>query len=145
MTAQLRQWFYLVAALASAVVPILVTLRVITESQGNQWLGLVAALGGILGTAGAGTAAVVLGKQRKDGTIDGPEVVVQSPADQIIQNLPVVIGNVAHATSELDRVKQAASDALGDIPGVGPLAPVATNATEEGRAKNRRVELVVRP
>lgn len=29
--------------------------------------------------------------------------------------------------------------------GVGPYAPVATNASEEGRAKNRRVELVVKP
>jgi OmpA-OmpF porin, OOP family len=29
--------------------------------------------------------------------------------------------------------------------GVGPYAPVASNASEEGRAKNRRVELVVRP
>jgi OmpA-OmpF porin, OOP family len=36
--------------------------------------------------------------------------------------------------------KMAASRLIAN--GVGPLAPVASNAAEEGRAKNRRVELV---
>lgn len=123
MTAQLRQWFYLISALASAIVPILVTLRVITENQGNQWLGLVAALGGILGTAGAGTAAVILGKQRKDGTLD-----TTAPADAAVSAIQQTVQNVSVATSELDKVKQAAADVLGTVPVLGPLAQQAINS-----------------
>ena len=36
-----------------------------------------------------------------------------------------------------------AADRLG-AQGVGPYAPVASNAAEAGRAKNRRVEMVLR-
>ena len=123
MTAQIRQWFYAIAALASAVVPILVTLRVITESQGNQWLGLLAALGGILGTAGAGTAAVILGKQRKDGTLD-----TLSPSDAVINGMQQATQNKAAADSELDRIKDAAGSILGSVPVLGPLAQAAINS-----------------
>lgn len=129
MTAEVRQWFYRIAALASAVVPILVATRLVTESQGNQWLGLIAAIGGILGVAGSGTAAVVLGKQRKDGTLDpAPEVPVVSPADQVIAGLPAVVQQAEAAVAELDRVKQAASDVLGQAPILGPLAQQAIDS-----------------
>ncbi len=116
--------FYLFSALAAAIVPIFVTLRVLTESQGSQWLAIVAAIGGLLGTAGAGTAAVVLGRQRKDGTLDTP-----TPAEQVINNLPVVVGTATAATAELDKVKQAATETLGSVPVLGPLAQQIITST----------------
>lgn len=129
MTAKVRQYFYLLSALASAIVPILVTLRVINESQGNQWLGLVAALGGILGTAGAGTAAVVLGKQRKDGTLDTPEPAPTLPLpDAVIAGAQQAAQNAAQSISDLDKIRDGVGQILGTAPVIGPLAQAAIDS-----------------
>lgn len=59
-----------------------------------------------------------------------------------------VDANMKLAQARADAVVAALTTAHGVAParlkgyGVGPLAPVAGNASEEGRAKNRRVELV---
>lgn len=57
-------------------------------------------------------------------------------------------GNMALSRSRAEAVVTALTTSHGIAParlkgwGVGPLAPLASNETEEGRAKNRRVELV---
>lgn len=53
-------------------------------------------------------------------------------------------GDRANAvTAELDKAYGVKSSQMAPI-GVGPVSPVTTNSTEEGRARNRRVELVLR-
>lgn len=57
--------------------------------------------------------------------------------------------NVALSTARARAIEAALEEGFGIAPdrivavGVGPIAPVADNATEAGRALNRRVELVV--
>jgi outer membrane protein OmpA-like peptidoglycan-associated protein len=59
--------------------------------------------------------------------------------------------NVTLSNARAASVVKALSQQFGIDPrrlapqGVGPYAPLTTNATEEGRAKNRRVELVAQP
>ncbi|QDK01133.1 holin [Mycobacterium phage Purky] len=119
-----RQWFYLISAAITPLIAILVALNLITEGQGNQLLALLTALGGLIGAGAAGTAGVVLGKQRKDGTL-----VVAAPADAAITAIEQTVQAATAATAEVERVKQAASEALGaavgSVPVVGPLAQQA--------------------
>ncbi len=58
-------------------------------------------------------------------------------------NLRLSQRRAAAVVKALEEKHGIAPDRLKDV-GVGPVAPVASNATEQGRAKNRRVELVQR-
>ena len=69
----------------------------------------------------------VVGHTDSVGTVDSNMKLAQSRAEAVVNALTTTYGIAA------TRVKGY---------GVGPLAPVATNDTEEGRAKNRRVDLV---
>lgn len=69
----------------------------------------------------------VVGHTDMTGLMDANMKLSQARADAVVQ---VLVTQHGIAASRLKGY------------GVGPLAPVASNTTEEGRAKNRRVELV---
>ena len=45
-----------------------------------------------------------------------------SAAEQVINNIPVVVAQATAAVSDLNKVKSAAADLASIVPGVGPLA-----------------------
>ncbi|MDP2815839.1 MAG: OmpA family protein [Rectinemataceae bacterium] len=75
----------------------------------------------------AGLKVNVVGHTDNVGGMDSNMKLSQSRADAVVQ---VLVGKYGIGTNRLKAY------------GVGPLAPVASNDTEEGKAKNRRVELV---
>ena len=108
MTPQIRQWLYTLSAVASAIIPLLVTYKVFDPSTGTAWVNLVGVLGA-LGTGGAATAAVVLAKQRKEGTLD----FTGSPAEQAIAAIEATVAQAGNAVTDLEKVKGAVTSALG--------------------------------
>ncbi|OGW39683.1 MAG: hypothetical protein A2Y97_13755 [Nitrospirae bacterium RBG_13_39_12] len=75
----------------------------------------------------AGMKVNVVGHTDNVGGIDSNMKLSQARADAVVQAL---VGKYGIGANRLKAY------------GVGPLAPVASNDTEEGKAKNRRVELV---
>ena len=72
---------------------------------------------------------------RKEVAVDGRLITSRKPDD-----LPAFMNAVVAALVAKHGIAAGRLKGLG----VGPVAPVASNRTEEGRAKNRRVELVER-
>ncbi|OHT67776.1 hypothetical protein [Mycobacteroides chelonae] len=79
-------------------------------------------IGSWLTALGTGVVATggVLTTPKKAGDDEEP-----SPVDQIVNNIPIVAAAVSKAQADLERVKQATADSLGDVPVFGPLAKQA--------------------
>ena len=113
--AKIRQTRYTASAVVATAGPALAI--ALAEGGVSKWVAFVVAVGSAFtGAAGSAYAAKNTKGQRADGHFDPV-----SPADAIIAALPAVIDAKAQAEADIERVKAAATDALGQVPVVGPL------------------------
>lgn len=105
MSPKTRQAFYSLGTVASGLLTLLVTFHILDPSTASGLGNVVAALVGLLGTAASGTAAVVVGKQRKEGTLD----FTGSAAEQAVSAIQTTVSQAATASAELQKVQAAAS------------------------------------
>lgn len=110
MTPQVRQWIYTASAVLTAIIPLLVGYNVIESNIAGAWINVIGILGA-LGSGGAATAAVVIAKQRKEGTLD----FTGTAAEQAIAAIQATVDQAAHAATDLDRVKTAVTEVVGQI------------------------------
>lgn len=129
MTDQIRKWYYLVAALAASVVPILVTLGVVSDNQGNAWINAVVAIGSVLGVAAPVTAGVVLHKQIKNAPGAAADKAVTSLQDiqaQLNSTAQAAQDQLAAATQvavdSITKIQATVGNVVGPQVSLGPLA-----------------------
>ena len=125
---KIRQYFYLVAGAIAGILPILTFFKVLSSEQAVSLASLVDNFGSLIGAAAAGTAGVILAKQRKDPS----NSIGSSPADVVENNIGIVVQTVndtataaEKALQDLERVKKVASEAIGDVPVFGQAAQAA--------------------
>ena len=127
MSPNTRRWFYLIAGLAAAAVPILMQLGVIQQDQGDAW---VAALASVAGGGAALTAGAVTHRQIKQGLHDPP----LNPVDTVLQAIPEVLAQQQQANDNVDRLRQATGDLLtgvtAGIPMVGDTVGKANDQVQ---------------
>lgn len=124
MTPKIRQILYTVSAVASAIIPLLVTYNVLDSSSGTAWINLVGLLGA-LGSGGAATAAIVTAKQRREGTLD----FTGTPAQQAIDAIKATVDQASNAATDLERVRDAVTGVLSSLPVVGDVLDVVGAVT----------------
>ncbi|AER48723.1 holin [Mycobacterium phage Alma] len=122
---KIRQYYYLASGAIAGILPLLVGLGVIDASKSESLTQVVLALGSLLGAGVGVTAGSVLAKQRKDGTVGSAPA---EPVDVVVQAIPQVIEKAAKAQADLERLKTAAAEAIGNVPVYGDDAKAIINA-----------------
>lgn len=123
LTPKIRTILYAVGLLATGTLTMLSVFRIIEPGAASTISAQIAAFLGIFGVGATGTAAVITNRQRKDGTFDQPD-----PADVVVNSIEAVLAAQQHAQANVERVKDAVTKAVKDVPILGPLAKQAIDA-----------------
>ncbi|MCG7607067.1 hypothetical protein [Mycobacterium sp. CnD-18-1] len=116
MNPKIAQTIYQLGVAVSAVVGVLLVWGGIDAGAADSVNQIIGGLVALIPGATSAVAAKRVSEQRKDGTLDKV-----APADAAVTAIQQTVENVSQAQAELDKVKQAATDALSAVPGAGPL------------------------
>lgn len=119
---KLRQYFYLFAGAVAGFIPLLVAFGGLGADSASNVTEILTQIGSLIGAGAAGTAGVVLSKQRKGGVLDA------SAVDLVIDNIPLVVKKASEAAADLDRLRSVTADALGSLPLYGEDAQRIVNS-----------------
>ena len=117
MSPKLRQTIYGLGLAATSLLTVLSVWKVIDPSTASTLSSSLAGLLSLLGVGAAGTAAVVINKQQKNGTFD----VSGSPAEQAVAAIQATVDQASKSVSDLQRVKDAVNQVVREVPVLGPL------------------------
>ena len=120
MTPKVRQILYVCGVVAFALLTVLSATRVIDGQTAASVSAALTAVLGLFGVTVSGVAYGAVTKQQHNGAFDS-----KSPADQVVNGINQVIAQAEQAQAEVERVKEAVSTAVADVPILGPLAQQA--------------------
>lgn len=123
MTPKVRQILYVCGVVAFAILTLLSTTRVIDGQTAASVSAALTAVLGLFGVTVSGTAMVAVTRQQQAGAFDHP-----SPADQVVNGINAVLAQAENARVEVERVREAVSTAVAEVPVLGPLAQQALDS-----------------
>lgn len=142
MTPKARQLFYSFGTIATGLLTVLVVFNVIDSGTAASLNGVIAALGGLFGTAAAGTAAVMTQKQIKNGVLSPEATAVDRTLSGLQDVTKVYTDLVDQVTNGLQRVQNTAEALSGVVPPVAPatdaIAEITGNLADAVRDATRR-------
>lgn len=124
MNPKIRQSIYYLGAIVPGLMGLFMLWGGLSQDDANSIENIVGGVVAILGSAAPATAAIKVGQQRKDGTFDSV-----SPAEAVVNGVQAVLEAQAAASAEVDKVKDAITGAVTQIPGFGPLAAQVIKAS----------------
>ena len=126
MTPKFRQVLYTIGLVIFTGLTLLSTFRVIDPNTAATVSAALTTILGLFGVTISGTAAWHVTRQQHNGTFEPAAPV--NPADQVITGVEAVIAQAQSAQADVERVKDAVSNAVAQVPVLGPLAQQAIDS-----------------